>query len=388
MSELLGKRSDALRLGVLGLGNAGRTAIRAASSSEFVTLAGVCDQSATVAQEFASDYSVPSYTSVREFAADPDIEVVYVSTPTFLHLAHALDLAANGKHLMIEKPIVKDPGEGEALIQLAVETGVKIMAVNTRGRDAPIRAIARLVAAGAIGNVLSLTNISYTNWVLRPRYPYELLPALGGGVGFRQAPHQVEIARAITGASVTAVTAIAGSSPVPVPTIGNYSALLEFDGGQSATLVYNGYGFFDTAELTYGFGEGGHRYDPEESQRMRAVKSWSLDKYGESGVSVRERSSTTTPPKPLWSFVGLTLVSGERGDIRQSLGGVTVYDENGSREVSCLDQPGGLSVDFEEFYRAMRFNEALAHGAEWGVNTVRVCDAIWRSHREHRRIEL
>ena len=392
-TEATKKVENPIGLGILGLGTAGRGAATAAERGAHTEVVAVCDLLEATASDIAAKHGAKGYTDVRQLCEDPAVEAVYISTPTYLHLANALQLATAGKHLLVEKPVVKDGAEGEALERLAQDFGVQIMAVNTRGRDAPVRAMARVVASGAIGKVLALTNITYTNWVLRPRFPYELLTALGGGVTFRQAPHQVEIARTIINAPVLAVTAIAGSSPVPVKTVGNYSALVEFEGGISATLVYNGYGYFDTAELTYGFGEGGRPIDPEASARLRAAQSWSLDKYGESGLAVRDRgrseaAASGAAPTRRWSFVGLTVVSGEQGDLRQSEQGVTVYDEHGQHEEDCSAETGGLEVDFTEMYGALRLGEALAHDAHWGATTVRICEAIWTSHREQRRVTL
>ncbi len=381
---------DPISIGVLGLGTAGRNAVKVASSSKYVTVAAVCDINIETASTIGRISNVPGYTSIEQLCDDPNVEAVYLSTPTYLHLANALQLASAGKHLLVEKPVVKDGSEGEALVTLAKDFRINIMAVNTRGRDAPIRAMARIVQEGSIGSVLSLTNICYTDWVIRPRFPYELVTALGGGVAFRQAPHQVEIARTIINRPVVAVTSIAGRSPSPVDTVGNYSALLEFSGGISATLVYNGYGYFNTAELTYGKGESGREFDPESSARLRQNESWSLDKYGDAGLAVRDRGPSTdaATSQRRWGFVGLTIVSGESGDLRQSEGGVTVYDKDGFHQEDCSMDIGGLDVDFADFYVALRRNDKLEHDARWGAATVQICEAIWNSHCEGRRIEL
>lgn len=383
------QRPEPVRLGILGLGTAGRGAADAARRDPHTEVVAVCDVDAGTSARIAEPLGARAYTEVRQLCDDTEVDAVYVSTPTFLHLAHALELASAGKHLLVEKPVVKDSAEAEAFAGLPGDFGVMVMSVNTRGRDAPVRAMAQIVESGAIGAVLSLTNICHTNWVLRPRYPYELVGALGGGVTYRQAPHQVEIARAIVDAPVRAVTALAGRSPEPVDTIGNYSALVEFDGGVSAALVYNGYGYFDTAELTYGIGEGGRPFDPEASKRLREISAWSVDKYGAAGAAARGRAPAAGPTDDVpWSFVGLTVVSGERGDLRQSPHGVTVYDRDGQREIESRHVLGGLAVDFAEIYSALREDAPLVHDAAWGATTVKICDAIWRSHRERRRVEL
>ena len=38
---------------------------------------------------------------------------------------------------------------------------------------------------------------------------------------------------------------------------GNFTAFLEFEGGAIATMAFNGYGYFNITELTWGINEGG-----------------------------------------------------------------------------------------------------------------------------------
>src|SRR5438445_542079 len=55
--------------------------------------------------------------------------------------------------------------------------------------------------------------------------------------------------------------AVAGRYDPLHPTEGNYTAFLAFEDGAVASLSYNGYGFFDSSELTAAFG---HRVRPND----------------------------------------------------------------------------------------------------------------------------
>jgi phthalate 4,5-cis-dihydrodiol dehydrogenase len=381
--------AEPVRVAVLGLGNAGRGAIAHIRESAAVRLTAVCDIDAATADRLAADNRVRAVRDVRELARDDDIEAVYVATPTWMHLVHAVELADAGKHLLMEKPVTHTAAEARALVELGERTGITIMSVNTRGGDAPIRALRRAVAAGAIGEVLSVLVMSYTDWTLKPRYPYELMAELGGGVIFRQAPHQVEVARALVPGRITSVTAVAGTIAEPVRTLGSFNALLEFDSGASATLVYNGLGYFNTAELTYGIGPSGRPVAPDASAKRRTARSWELDKYGDTALQFRAEARGAA--KPFGSgrgFSGLTVVSGTRGDLRQSPRGITIYDDEGVREEAFPVDDGGLPVDFEDFTAALRMGAPLHHDGRWGAATVAACEAIWRSATQRHRIEL
>ncbi|HUY06220.1 MAG TPA: hypothetical protein VMU99_03030, partial [Acidimicrobiales bacterium] len=128
--------------------------------------------------------------------------------------------------------------------------------------------------------------------------------------------------------------------------------------------------------------------DPNASMNMRNNQSWSLDKYGDAGRALRTQSDPTAISKRKWGFVGLTVISGEDGDLRQSREGLTLYNDLGLSEVDCSDIEGGLTVDFAEIYNAIRNGHALEHDGSWGATTVRICEAIWKSHHEHQTVQL
>ena len=124
---------------------------------------------------------------------------------------------------------------------------------------------ARLSAAAASVRVTQVHTIRYSPWLLRPREPMEIDTDLGGGVCYRQAPHQVDIARLSCGGLVESVRAHAGRWSAENDNEGNYSALLQFAGGVSATLIYDGYGYFDDRELIEGDVFGGERRLAQDS---------------------------------------------------------------------------------------------------------------------------
>jgi phthalate 4,5-cis-dihydrodiol dehydrogenase len=287
---------------------------------------------------------------------------------------------------MVEKPIARNGKEAAAIVNLAESSGLVVMSVNTRGRDAVVEAMSHAVQEEPLGRVLSLTNVMYKPWLLSPRYDYEMDPELGGGVNFRQAPHQVEIARAIFRQPIKAVTATVGHSDFPVEAYGNFNALLEFEDGASASLVFNGYGYFDTSELTWGIGEGGGKRDPGAGIALRRAESWKKIKYSEASP-IRPPDRASTPPRGL-SIYGLMIISCERGDIRPSRHGYYVYDFDSIREVRVPLKAGGMPKDIDEFYDAVRLGVPNVHDANWGARTVEACEAIWTSAREGRTVRL
>src|ERR1051325_11458962 len=86
--------------------------------------------------------------------------------------------------------------------------------------------------------------------MLRPRMPEEVDEARGGGVAFRQAPHQIDTVRFLGGGLVRSVRGMTGTwmeGRMGAP--GYHTAYLEFENGMPANIAYNGYGYFLASEL-------------------------------------------------------------------------------------------------------------------------------------------
>lgn len=381
------ERADSVAIGVLGLGTAGRQAVRAVEASRSVRLVAVCDRDAATAERIGGTYGVVRHTDVSTLCDDTAVEAVYVATPTFLHHEHVAYAIGCGKHVLVEKPIAASTEEAGDLVRLSAATDRVVLAVNTRGRDAPVTQLGRCVRQGRIGRLLNVTTVWQTNWLLRPRFSYEVDPLRGGGIVFRQAPHQVEMVREIAGGSVTAVTAVTHEVSVPLPAVGQYAVVAELAGGASGLMSYNGCGFLDSGLLTFGIGEGGRVDAGTANAAWRRAQSWRMDKYSEVGLQFRG-SSVGAGAGP-WGFSGLTIVNGERGDLRQTPDGILVYGLEGTEHVPAdTTEPSGLAADFEELWAAVRTGAVPTHDCRWGAETVAVCEAIWRSSQRHERTPI
>jgi phthalate 4,5-cis-dihydrodiol dehydrogenase len=215
----------------------------------------------------------------------------------------------------------------------------------------------------------------------------ELDTRLGGGVCYRQAPHQVDIVRLLGGGLVKSVRAVAGRWDPKNATEGNYTAILEFEDRTAATLVYNGYGYFDDAELTHASNSEGNNLGAGQKLRKAAEAGKLTKDDSRSGLAfqIEGRNEDGGSHQP---FFGLTLVSCEKGDLRQSRDGIFIYGENGVSEVPCPEWRGPLAVELEEFHKAVAVDTAMPHDGRWGKATLEVCLAILQSSQERREIHL
>ena len=275
----------------------------------------------------------------------------------------------------------------DRMIAAAQKQRVKLMVAHTRSFNPPIRKMREIVTSGRLGQVIQITTLRYSPWLVRPRLPAELDTHVGGGVCYRQAPHQVDIARLLGGGMVRSVRASAGRWDAENDTEGNYIAFLEFDNGAAATLIYDGYGYFDDRELTGEFsGKGGI---PGGGQRLCKARAEGLlsKEASRSGLAFEiEGRGENDAGHRRQPFFGFTLASCERGALRQSPDGIFVYEKDRVSEVPCPDWEGPLKIELEDFYESVIKNKAVPHDSRWGKATLEVCLAILQSSREKREV--
>jgi phthalate 4,5-cis-dihydrodiol dehydrogenase len=176
---------------------------------------------------------------------------------------------------------------------------------------------------------------------------------------------------------------------------GYFTAFLEFEDGTPVTVTYNGYGFFDSVELTtWGADKGGEgrvkfrkALLSKEVDEEAGKESTRFGTKGERVVVVGGREGRPWLPGNL----GLFIVSFDDGDVRMSSKGLFVYGVDGVREIE-VKQPGGegMSLDTEvmELYNAVKHEQPLFHDGPWGMATAEVQWAILESARQRSEIFL
>ena len=85
----------------------------------------ICDLKPEKAEKLAGE-GVQVVTDYHELLQDPDIDVVDVCVPTYLHKKVVLEAAAAGKHVFCEKPIARSIEDAEAMVKACKYAGVKL----------------------------------------------------------------------------------------------------------------------------------------------------------------------------------------------------------------------------------------------------------------------
>ncbi len=377
-----------LRIGVLGLGRAFTLMVPTFSRDPRVRLVAAYDPQKAACAAFTREFGGVAHASAQAVCADPAVEWVYVATPHAMHAEHVQLAASHGKHVLVEKPMALGLEDCTHMIDACARAGTQLLVGHSHSFNAPVRLARNLIASGSLGAVRLVHAMNFTDFLYRPRRPEELDTALGGGVVFSQAAHQVDIVRMLAGGEALSVYARTGAWDPARPTEGAYTALIDFAGGAVANLTYSGYGRYDTDVLMDGIGEMGRPKAPGTHQATRQRLAAAKDEAAEAaqkaqrnfGGSAYQGDDGQAPDA--YQHFGPVVVCCEHADLRLTPTGVEVHDLTGLRMEALPAPTVPRSEVIDELWAVAREGQAPVHSGAWSRATLEVCLAILSSQRQ------
>lgn len=357
---------------------------------------GVLGSSAGKSEAAAVALGIPrGYADYAALLADPAVDVVHLASPNRLHFEQCKQAIATGKHVVCEKPLAMTTAETAELVRLAAESNV-VTAVNYNVRFYPcVLELRERVKAGSLGRVLHVTGSYLQDWLLYDTdFNWRVLAEDGGDLRAVAdiGTHWIDTVCFATGLEVEAVFAdlstvhpvrkrpTGGSEtfsgrtggerpgvPVGVTTEDYGTILLRFQGGAK--------GSFSVSQVTAGR-KNCLRFDVAGASTSA---SWDSEEPNVLHLGHRDRPNERLTRDPSLMAAGVR---------------------------AFADYPGGHAEGFPDtfkmLYRAV-YAAILANpgshagGASTpplyatfadGHNEVRVCEAVLRSHREQRWVNV
>jgi predicted dehydrogenase len=202
--------------------------MRGSALSEVVAIAS---RDIAKARAAANRLGIPrAYGSYQELIDDRDIEAIYNPLPNHLHVPWSIRAAAQGKHVLCEKPIALTAREARELLEVRDRAGVQIgeaFMVRTHPQWLKVKEI---VASGRIGELRLITgHFSYYR-----RDPDDIRSRVewGGGALMDVGCYPITLSRWLFGAEPTEVIGLIERDPdMKVDRL--TSGLLRFERGQA-----------------------------------------------------------------------------------------------------------------------------------------------------------
>lgn len=205
-----------LGLGIIGAGMAAKPHALALKALENrIDVRGVWRRDAAARAEFCAEYGFAQADSLEALLHDPALDAVLILTPPNARQDIVAAAAAAGKHVLMEKPVERTTAAAERIVALCAAAGVKLGIIFQHRFRAASQALAEKVASGDMGR-LQAVHLVVPWW--RPQQGYYDKPGRGtfaqdgGGVLITQAIHSLDLMLSLTGpaSAVTALSATTG----------------------------------------------------------------------------------------------------------------------------------------------------------------------------------
>ncbi|WNQ12514.1 Gfo/Idh/MocA family oxidoreductase [Paenibacillus aurantius] len=204
---------DKVKLGIIGCGNISGIYFKNAATFDILELVACADLDVERAKAKAEEHGIAKGCSVAELLADPEIEIVINLTIPQAHAEVCLQALEAGKHVYVEKPLAVTREEGQRILKLAAEKGLRVGSAPDTFLGGGIQTSIKLIRDGWIGTPVGATAFmaggGHESWHPAPDFYYKQ----GGGPMFDMGPYYLTALVAMLGP----IQRITGSARISFP---------------------------------------------------------------------------------------------------------------------------------------------------------------------------
>jgi predicted dehydrogenase len=341
--------------GIIGLGMIADFHTQAIAEMEGCYFAAGFDAAPGRADSFCAEKGGKPYSSLDDFLADPNIQIVTIATPSGLHLDSAIAALNAKKHVIVEKPLEITVERCDAIIACAEKNGVKLGVVFPSRYHAAARLVKEAITSGRLGKITLAdaqikwlrTQEYYDSVKRRGTWDYD-----GGGVLMNQAIHGIDLLQWFMGDVTEVVSFTATLAHDRIEVEDTAAASLRFANGalgiiEGTTGAYPG--FLKKIEVC---GTKGSISLEDEN-----IITWQFDEEQPGDAGIRQK------------FRNAGASGGGAGD---------------PRAINYKDH----RLLFEAFATAVRDNKPVDIDGSEGKKSVEIIEAVYRSAKEHKPVTL
>ena len=189
-----------MKTGIIGAGLQGKRRSQAIKEFNDTELLIVADSDRERAERLAAEMACEATTDWQSVVARDDIEAVIICTPPDSHPEICNAAARQGKHVLCEKPLARNPEEAQQMVNAAAENGIRLKCGFNLRYHPGIQQARQWLNEGIIGEPLFIRSCygiggspDYEkNWRAKPQIS-------GGGQLMDQGMHTIDLARYFLG---------------------------------------------------------------------------------------------------------------------------------------------------------------------------------------------
>jgi predicted dehydrogenase len=146
--------TDAISIGVVGLGYWGPNLARNFDALHGVELRWCCDAEEAVRTRYAAQYPATRFTaSLDDLLADPELDAIVLATPVPTHATLAVRVLEAGKHCFVEKPLAQSVEDAQRAVDAAERGGRVLMVGHLLEYHPAIAKLKQIADEGELGAI-------------------------------------------------------------------------------------------------------------------------------------------------------------------------------------------------------------------------------------------
>ena len=160
----------------IGCGNISPAYFKAAQTFEILTVVACADLNMESAQARAEEFECQAQT-VEELLANDEVELVINLTIPAVHAAVSIQALEAGKHVHCEKPLAVELADGQRVVELAKEKGLRVGCAPDTFLGAGAQTCRKVIDDGWLGKVVGGTAFMMSrgpeHWHPNPAFFYK-----------------------------------------------------------------------------------------------------------------------------------------------------------------------------------------------------------------------
>jgi myo-inositol 2-dehydrogenase / D-chiro-inositol 1-dehydrogenase len=189
---------DTVNVGIIGSQFVSSIHAESLKACAHARLVGAASPNVKHVQDFAQKFGIPRhFTDYRELLALPGLDMVVVGAPNHLHCQIAVDAAAAGKHVVMEKPLCLNLAEADRMIDACKSANVKLMYAEELCFAPKYVRLKQLLDSGALGKPTLIKQCEKHDGPHAPHF-WDVERS-GGGVAMDMGCHGIEFFRWMLG---------------------------------------------------------------------------------------------------------------------------------------------------------------------------------------------
>lgn len=146
--------SERVGTAVVGYGYWGVNLARNVAAASSLRLVGIADPDADRRKAAAGAHpATATWSSLDEVLDDAEVDAVVLAVPAHAHAALATQVLESSRHVLVEKPLAMDVGEGRDLVALADDRGLIAMVGHTFLYATPVHRLKEYITSGDLGAI-------------------------------------------------------------------------------------------------------------------------------------------------------------------------------------------------------------------------------------------